>query len=343
MEKVRTGIKYRSNGSELVAYGTDILRELVVPSTANSFAAVVSCNPRLISDQQGGATRLCRQAMSFANYRPIKFEVEYIPVCPTTTAGALYMGSMWGDASYEPSSLSALMASNGGHMCQIAQHGKSTIKMNLPQKYFSMEDSHDIDSEPFVFVATITNATAAAGTSLGMLLLHWEYVMLNPTVASHVSAETANQTVSVNGTGSTLEKLAITLSDSAAKWSSILLESVPSTLSNHLKPGLRYFLESLGSNLYSILDDTFQPIMAQSTLATTIKGNLGYVIDMVSSPSPVVLENQEALSLNANDGVEEQVVMKLPSSAGYSASSIPIKPASVTCKVPAAAMSPIRR
>lgn len=126
-------------------------------------------------------TRVSRIAQQYQLYRPIRFVVHYHPQVAVTNPGLVVYGTLYQEASADPSQLQQVLnTSNGGGISECYSHFTSTVDCRaLQQKNFNTVGSaSDTANLPFSWVATYSGYAAGAVTasaSPGWVEVEWTY------------------------------------------------------------------------------------------------------------------------------------------------------------------------
>lgn len=199
-----TGFARRFNVTKLSATsatvsGADLVyaipNEILTTSTVMS---VIPCNPAYWT-----GTRIAALAQGYQNYRPLKFNVHYVPQCAVTQQGNVLAGTIWHDAPPITNLQQTLRTSNGGMMTQCYKPAVSVIrpKTNLQLNLYRMGGDIDDQSMPFFFIA-ISVACKDNNNNLinpGYFYVDYTFVFKNP----------MGQGITYNNSGLTTFNLAI--------------------------------------------------------------------------------------------------------------------------------------
>lgn len=140
--------------------------DLVYPIPANLVAstdtifAMFPANPAYWM-----GTRISQFAPAYQNYRPLSFRVSYIPQVAVTQQGTVFMGTLWNEAAPADNIQQSLFTSNGGCLTQCYIPADTTIQLgrNLQQNLFTMNESLNPDTCPFMFLAGVRGASVVPG------------------------------------------------------------------------------------------------------------------------------------------------------------------------------------
>lgn len=110
-------------------------------------------------------TRISQFAPAYQNYRPLSFRVSYIPQVAVTQQGTVFMGTLWNEAAPADNIQQSLFTSNGGCLTQCYVPADTTIQLgrNLQQNLFTMNESLNPDTCPFMFLAGVRGASVVPG------------------------------------------------------------------------------------------------------------------------------------------------------------------------------------
>lgn len=171
--------KSRKNAQEVEIEGED----LIIPApevqtqgpTTSDFFLTMPANPLYWI-----GTRLAGLAAVYQQYRPLRFDVEYIPQVPVTTPGQVICGTLWNTSISESNLQQTLMSSNGGCMTQCYQRVHSHVicdKKTLPFDLYNMRDDMANNStNPFTWCAHYTGSTLNNNTNQpGWIYVKWRY------------------------------------------------------------------------------------------------------------------------------------------------------------------------
>lgn len=129
-------------------------------------------------------TRVATIARGYQNYRPIKFDVHYIPHCAATQAGNVIAGTIFHQAPGIENLQQSLKTSNGGIITQAFKPAISHVKVgnNLQKNLYRVGGDIDDDSMPFYFIAVAISARNQDGQSIipGYFYVDYTYTFKNP-------------------------------------------------------------------------------------------------------------------------------------------------------------------
>lgn len=171
---ITSSITTRMVNDGCVVRGMDLVDgNLASPSSISYF---ITANP-----VTWGGTRVAGIASVFQNYRPRKFVIHYRPQTGSTSAIAVFVGTMWQNnyitsaSSIEP----GLLTSPGGTYSPAWQSFDSEITLgtNLPQRMFPIRDP-DMSTVPFSVVARAVD-TGTVVALPGRIFIEYEYEFRN--------------------------------------------------------------------------------------------------------------------------------------------------------------------
>jgi hypothetical protein len=175
-----------------VVSGSEFISTVAV-TTSNAVGDVIPAGtvnyvcPQVYSD-----TRLAIFSTLFEKYEIIEWEIEYVPQCPTTTSGSLYL-------FFEPDP--ADTAIGGVNMVRraVAARGENiAVWQNTRVRYpasaldstYFTSDSTDLRQSRGGYFAVVAGSTYAANATVGTLLLHYKLRFFKPIIESQGVATT---------------------------------------------------------------------------------------------------------------------------------------------------------
>lgn len=157
----RFNVSSRTATSAVVS-GCDLIYPIPANLVANSdtIFAMFPANPAYWM-----GTRISQFAPAYQNYRPLAFRVSYIPQVAVTQQGTVFMGTLWNEAAPADNIQQSLFTSNGGCLTQCYVPADTTVKLgrNLQQNLFTMNESLNPDTCPFMFLAGVRGASVVPG------------------------------------------------------------------------------------------------------------------------------------------------------------------------------------
>lgn len=138
-------------------------------------------------------TRVAQFAIAYQNYRPLKFNVSYIPQVAVTQSGTVFMGTLWNEAAPTNNIQQSLFTSNGGCLTQCYVPCDSLVHCgrNLQQNLFTMAGELNPNSCPFLFLAGVRGSEMVPG----YFYVTYTYEFKNPIGSAWKFAVNANTTV----------------------------------------------------------------------------------------------------------------------------------------------------
>lgn len=176
-------VSSRNNEQEIILEGEDLIIPTpdALPTSASSFPIFLSvpANPLYWK-----GTRVSGIAAVYQQYRPLRFEVEYVPQVPVTCPGQVIYGTLYNKGVSKESFQQTLMTSNGGGMtqCYLKSHShvicnKKTLPLTLYNTFDSMNENV---ANPFTWCAHYSgqwsNADQATTSQPGWVWVKWKYL-----------------------------------------------------------------------------------------------------------------------------------------------------------------------
>lgn len=165
----------RVSGSDLVYKLPDTLPM----TTSASTIAVIPSNPAYWL-----GTKISQVARGYQNYRPIKFNVHYIPHCAATQQGNVIAGTIFHEAPPADNLQQSLRSSNGGIMTQVFKPATSKVKVgsNLQKNLYRVGGDIDDDSMPFYYIAIAIACQNDQNQRInpGYFYVDYTYIFKNP-------------------------------------------------------------------------------------------------------------------------------------------------------------------
>jgi len=172
----------RQQGNSVRVTGRDLIYpipdSLVAPIQSTNVIAVIPANPVYWT-----GTRIAALASGYQNYRPIKFKVNYIPICAVTQQGNVIGGTVWDDGIANNSIQQSLRTSNGGFLTQCYTPHSTSIrpKSNLPFNLYKIGGDFQ-QTNPFIFIAIAIGCTNVNNQRVipGYFYVTWSFELKNP-------------------------------------------------------------------------------------------------------------------------------------------------------------------
>lgn len=171
----QTGSSMRIKGRDLIYQIPDVLTSL----GDYGIMTVIPANPAYWL-----GTRMAAIASGYQNYRPIKFNVSYVPQCAVTQQGNVLAGTLWSMSPNDKNIQQTLKTSNGGILTQCYKPARSKIalKTNLQFNLYRMGGKFNQESNPFLYIALSIATIDSNGTKInpGYFYVDYEYELKNP-------------------------------------------------------------------------------------------------------------------------------------------------------------------
>lgn len=173
----------RQNGTSATVSGRDLIYTipdtLTAPIQTTQVITIIPANPAYWI-----GTRIGALAQGYQNYRPLYFEVTYVPQCAVTQQGNVLAGTIWNQAPNNQGLQQTLRTSNGGQLSQCYNKFTSIVrpKSNLQYNLYRMAGQFDQESNPFIFIALAIGCTNSNGQKIvpGYFYVTWKYELKNP-------------------------------------------------------------------------------------------------------------------------------------------------------------------
>lgn len=172
----------RNNSQEIVVEGEDLIiptpNTLPTEAKAAQIFLLVPANPLYWV-----GTRISGIAAVYQQFRPLGFDVEYIPQVPVTCPGQVIVGTLWNNGSPTQTLQQTLMSSNGGNMRACYEKFHSHVicsKRTLPLNFYNVHDDLALNtSNPFYWMAHYSGAwhsnTTPTTSQPGWIYVKWKY------------------------------------------------------------------------------------------------------------------------------------------------------------------------
>jgi len=177
----------RQNGNSVRVTGRDLIYpipdNLTAPIQSTNVIAVIPANPAYWT-----GTRIAALASGYQNYRPIKFKINYIPMCAVTQQGNVIGGTIWDDGLDNDNIQQSLRTSNGGFLTQCYVPHSTTIrpKTNLQFNLYRVGGDFDTKANPFLFIAIAIGCKDSSDKRIvpGYFYVTWSFELKNPVGAN---------------------------------------------------------------------------------------------------------------------------------------------------------------
>jgi hypothetical protein len=129
-------------------------------------------------------TRVSALAQGYQNYRPLRFNVHYVPQCAATQQGNVLAGTLWNQAPTNENLQQTLRTSNGGMLTQAFKPASSKVRLktNLQFNLYRSAGQFDQESNPFIFLAIALGCTNTQNKNIvpGYFYVTWTFIFKNP-------------------------------------------------------------------------------------------------------------------------------------------------------------------
>lgn len=123
-------------------------------------------------------TRVAGVAAVYQQYRPLRFDVKYVPSVPVIVPGNVIYGTLWQQGVTDEALQQSLATSNGGGIVTCYQPAWSRVRCNnntLPQKFYEVAGHPATQSaNPFHWIAYYSGGGEQSAPP-GYVIVHWEY------------------------------------------------------------------------------------------------------------------------------------------------------------------------
>lgn len=173
----------KQDGNSMTVRGRDLVYSipdnLVATYQDSNVITVIPCNPCYWL-----GTRVAAIANGYQNYRPLKFNVNYVPQCAVTQQGNVISGTIWNQTPSSANLQQTLRTSSGGMLTQCYKTATSvvTMKSNLQFNLYRCAGKFDQESNPFIFLSIAVGCLDANGNKIipGYFYVSWEFTFKNP-------------------------------------------------------------------------------------------------------------------------------------------------------------------
>lgn len=173
----------RTTGTSAIVNGCDLVYQ-IPDSLSTEFQnsqviSIIPCNPAYWS-----GTRVAAVAAGYQNFRPMYFEVIYVPQCAVTQQGNVIGGTLWNQAPSTENLQQTLKTSNGGMLTQCYSKQNAIVKLgnNLQYNLFRMGGAIDQESNPFIYIALGIATTDSENNRIvpGYFYVRYTFQFKNP-------------------------------------------------------------------------------------------------------------------------------------------------------------------
>lgn len=162
--------------------GSDLVYTIPNEITTNNNTNVITIIPSNPAYWTG--TRIANIAMSYQNFRPVKFIVHYVPQVAVTQQGNVIGGTLWHDAPPSNNLQQTLRTSNGGIMTQCFRRSSSLIRLGSNLQYNLFRTGGDIDEQsmPFYYIGISVACKNSNNVQVvpGYFYVEYSFIFKNP-------------------------------------------------------------------------------------------------------------------------------------------------------------------
>lgn len=187
------------DGSKLVVTGEDLVMPTSETLTRKTSDPAIFLSV-LANPMYWKGTRIAQLAGSYQTYRPLKFEVKYVPQVPVTYSGNVIYGTLFEEGRSDDSLQQALVSSNGGGVAPCYERAHSIVRLNkqfLPQQNYRLQgNAADPQVTPFRWVATYSGSdpSGQSTSAPGWICVSWKFEFSNGTGTGDSSVTTTYTT-----------------------------------------------------------------------------------------------------------------------------------------------------
>lgn len=172
----------KTKGTTAIVTGSDLvyqIREDEQDMIATDIMTIIPANPAYWE-----GTRVATIAAGYQNFRPLIFEVHYVPTCAATQPGTVVAGTLWNQAPAAKNLQQTLKTSNGGILTQAYKPAVSHIKLgaNLQYNLYRMGGNIDQQAMPFIYIAKSIGCKDITGKIItpGYFYVKYKFEFRNP-------------------------------------------------------------------------------------------------------------------------------------------------------------------
>jgi len=172
----------RTDNTSMTVMGLDLVYSVpdVISSQGTKVLTIIPCNPAYWV-----GTRVSTLALGYQQYRPLKFDIHYVPIVSALQPGNIFGGTIWSDITIPDENIQqSLVTSQGGMSTQVSQPKSSSVrcKSNLTYNLYNIGGDLNNESNPFYYVAiSVANFNDNnQRITPGYFWISYSYVFKNP-------------------------------------------------------------------------------------------------------------------------------------------------------------------
>jgi len=172
----------KSDGTSCRVRGCDLVYSIpdnLIKDNDTQVIAIIPANPIYWT-----GTRMSALASGYQNYRPVSFQVFYVPEIAVTQPGNVIGGTLWNMVPDDSVIQQTLKTSNGGMITQCYAPSVSNIRMksNLQFNLYRIGGDIDQESVPFIYLALAIACKDSNNNRVipGWFYIKYDYILKNP-------------------------------------------------------------------------------------------------------------------------------------------------------------------
>jgi len=164
----------------MIVSGRDLVYKIPNQKLEQEMRNVLTVIPANPAYWQG--TGIASMAVAYQQYRPIKFNVHYIPIVDTSRSGTIFAGTIWNTPINDDGFEQTLTRTPGAINTQFFKPATGRVKVRgmMNNKLFNVSGEMNEDSNPFYYVAVCTGSFDNKLDPPGMFYVTYTYVFKNP-------------------------------------------------------------------------------------------------------------------------------------------------------------------
>lgn len=305
-----------NNEQEIILEGEDLIIPTpdALPVTSQPFPIFLSipANPLYWK-----GTRVSGIAAVYQQYRPLRFEVEYVPQVPVTCPGQVIYGTLYNKGVSKESFQQTLMTSNGGGMtqCYLKSHShvicnKKTLPLTLYNTFDSMNENV---ANPFTWCAHYSGQWSGQGQATtsqpGWVWVRWKYLFSvglgsqsgEVIVYNQTDAELSARNNFFAGWGVALSFLKEVGTKLLTKIAIVLLEETDV----QVKAGLKHLNSKLGiGSTFSVEPASINESLSSNAGTITVRDDAGNTYDIPEGVRVVIYQNGDTYEVQDETPLE---------------------------------------